>query len=288
MIGRPLRSASLGFMLIWAPLVAGCTAGPDPCEELACTYGSCAVAITAPTCSCDQGYAGRRCDECAVGFHPLSDGACAADEHCTEASCSAHATCDDQTGSPVCTCETGYAGRRCEGCAAGHYRHHPSGSCKPFECEDNSIRSDAMVDFDSWDDFPSSPDSCGASLWLRHDDLTMLSIEGDGYVWSCAPSTIYRLETQHVILDAGKLGPAQLSLAGQVSHLGFDYAAYSALAVTLFADGVEVGALGAEEGAVGRLDFDFVAPISLFEIRSERFTNQIAIDDLEYAPPPCP
>lgn len=260
----------------------------ESCYELACEYGECDDQLGLALCTCDGGYAGRACDRCAVGFHEGAGGRCVADQTCTATSCAATADCDDDGGSPVCTCKSGYAGALCDACAPNHYRHYASGTCKPFDCRQNPIEAAATIDFETWSHFPSPANNCASNASIGDDDVTMFSIQGDGAVWTCAPSTQYALTTRHVMLEAGVLGPAQIAFAGQVSSLSFDYAGYSAVAVEFFADGARVGALTAPRRTGGLVSFDFAAPISLFEIRSTSATSQVALDDLAYAPPPCP
>ncbi|HUS65068.1 MAG TPA: calcium-binding EGF-like domain-containing protein [Kofleriaceae bacterium] len=45
--------------------------------------------------------------------------------------CSGHGICDNTATGPVCTCNTGYTGARCNMCAADHQDNDGDGSCRP-------------------------------------------------------------------------------------------------------------------------------------------------------------
>ncbi|MBX3208697.1 MAG: calcium-binding EGF-like domain-containing protein [Labilithrix sp.] len=81
-----------------------CTAPGAP----RCEHGSCIDERGDARCSCDAGWTGPTCGECAVGS------ACSG-ASCAETKCAAHASCDDSAGSPSCKCVAGYtqAGADC-------------------------------------------------------------------------------------------------------------------------------------------------------------------------------
>lgn len=65
-------------------------------------HGRCVEANGAATCSCDSGFTGATCTDCAIGAP------CAA-KTCADTKCAAHSTCDDSAGSPSCKCVVGYS-----------------------------------------------------------------------------------------------------------------------------------------------------------------------------------
>lgn len=87
----------------------GACAANDSCATNdPCVHGICATPGGVYACSCDTGYAGALCDTCAAGFHDDGTGACVLDQSCLPGMCSPNGTCDDSTGTAVCTCDTGY------------------------------------------------------------------------------------------------------------------------------------------------------------------------------------
>ncbi len=89
----------------------------DPDKPHQCSdRGSCVER----TCTCGAGYAGDLCETCAAGFHREVD-ECIKDSVCDVGTCSGHGECDDSTGITICTCEGGYAGEHCDGCAPGYH-----------------------------------------------------------------------------------------------------------------------------------------------------------------------
>ena len=127
------------------------------CEE-ACThpdlgldcgdYGSCSDASGTAVCICDTGYTGANCSDCAPGYHD-EGGDCVEDTTCQPNSCNNHGTCDDTSGSPVCTCDTGYAGATCDQCDIGYQDNDNNDTCEPncatsgLDCGDHGSCSDA-------------------------------------------------------------------------------------------------------------------------------------------------
>ena len=81
---------------------------PDPCAGNTCSgHGTC----SAGACTCNTGYAGTSCNQCASGYdgYPTCTAACAGN-------CSGHGTCSGG----VCTCRAGYTGTSCSQCASGY------------------------------------------------------------------------------------------------------------------------------------------------------------------------
>lgn len=108
----------------------------DPCREESCSgHGSCEATEDGFLCTCHSGFAGERCERCAVGYQGYP--ACAKD-FCYKNACSGHGTCVNG----VCVCRQGYAGSTCERCARG-YTGYPNCACgcsKPAQvCKGNSL-----------------------------------------------------------------------------------------------------------------------------------------------------
>ncbi len=131
------------------------------CTESSCAFrGSCEDNSGVVVCTCDEGYAGSYCDECAPGYHEnASQDACTKDpcdpDPCTgehqiceadgncgcqdgyqdndqnlsclvdcqtaQLSCSEHGNCSDASGQAICDCDLGYIGEACDACAGGYH-----------------------------------------------------------------------------------------------------------------------------------------------------------------------
>ncbi len=99
--------------------------GPDcvpdgalDCTQDPCIFGTCDVVAGQGVCTCREGYAGRICGECAVGF-VVRGLRCVREDGCETFPC-IFGTCrllDDQ---PFCDCDTGYTGANCDQCADGY------------------------------------------------------------------------------------------------------------------------------------------------------------------------
>ncbi len=70
------------------------------------------------------------CNDCLAGYHADMD-ECVEDTICLATTCSSHGSCDDSTGSVVCTCDQGYAGNHCENCNTGFVWDITGESCVP-------------------------------------------------------------------------------------------------------------------------------------------------------------
>lgn len=96
--------------------------------KYACAHGRCGWNTPNPACTCDEGYDGPTCSECASGFNDDAvPGTCEPD-HCVHGDanyCGDHGTCDSQG----CQCDEGHAGKRCEICADGFLRNKIDGEC---------------------------------------------------------------------------------------------------------------------------------------------------------------
>ena len=144
-----LNTASeLGLILAIVVAMTGCdTTGmiyAPPCSGHGEDVGG------SGTCACDDGYTGATCDECAPGFQD-NDGNTLCSPDCASAalSCPSIQHCDDSTGIALCSCEDGYDGDDCLGCAVNYQDNDSNGSCEPacshaeLGCSDHGSCSDA-------------------------------------------------------------------------------------------------------------------------------------------------
>ena len=109
---------------------------PDTCSN----HGECSAAASRLTCACEEGYTGQRCADCEDNFS-LVDGACLPlqqSTRCNATVCSLHGSCDDGSGTAVCTCDTGYRGLACQLCSTGRVRGS-TGECQRSYCGDGIV-----------------------------------------------------------------------------------------------------------------------------------------------------
>ncbi len=130
----------------------------DPCLPEPCNgNGTCDNASGTFDCSCDAGYSdSSNCSECDVGYYeyPASSGLCV-DDPCLPDACHGHGSCDNDSGSAVCDCATGYTdASSCGDCEAGYYEY-PAASgtcvddpCLPDPCNGNGSCSNESGAFD--------------------------------------------------------------------------------------------------------------------------------------------
>lgn len=68
----------------------------------------------AAACTCDPGFAGWDCGDCAAGFEPDGSGNCILGDQCRDAVCSNHGQCTiDANGELGCDCDPGYGDGDC-------------------------------------------------------------------------------------------------------------------------------------------------------------------------------
>ncbi|MDQ2646281.1 MAG: hypothetical protein M3020_20880 [Myxococcota bacterium] len=115
------------------------------CDEDTCNeHGECSDATGTIVCSCEGGYTGTFCDNCAMGEQDNDDdGTCS--PACDEDSCGENGDCDDDDGSLACDCYEGYDGAACDECAEGFQDNDDNDSCEPA-CGDNSCPENADCD----------------------------------------------------------------------------------------------------------------------------------------------
>jgi len=101
----------LASMLILAACQEKIREKPDPCDGVDCSgHGTCQTVDSEPSCSCDVGYTGEACADCADGHHRDGDGPCVpivdpcAPDPCEVTDCGA-GTCTCEDGEPLCTCD---------------------------------------------------------------------------------------------------------------------------------------------------------------------------------------
>jgi hypothetical protein len=252
---------------------ATCTTDAQ-CSSTTCSgHGTCDASTGIVVCTCDSVHTGTACAACASGYHADGSGGCAANQRCQTGSCPTHATCADTTGVVVCSCTDGYTGSTCSTCASGI-----------------RLQSVGPIDFNSRLDFPTSVNNCLASLQsLSTNGMTLSSIDGDGTVWECGPSTIYGFGSLHVALEAGATHPALIVFDAPVASLSFDYAArLGPLSVQLSADGQALTTLSQINNGTGSLSFTFATPITRFAALSlSGSTSQIALDNISFELATC-
>jgi CubicO group peptidase (beta-lactamase class C family) len=128
-VGPDCRECDSGF-LSNAFQFANDTDGPTPLEQLRCEpdvpgdctdrrcsgNGTCQVVGPEAVCSCDEGYAGGDCEECAPDYEVGSLGDCVLGQVCRDAKCGGHGDCvATPFGDVTCSCDLGFSGVDCGG-----------------------------------------------------------------------------------------------------------------------------------------------------------------------------
>jgi hypothetical protein len=123
--GGTCNACGVGFHTVDGDCVAD-----DVCTNDACSgHGDCAIEAGIIACTCETGYDGAACTDCATSHHPNGEGACLLDQSCSETDpCSDNGTCSDVGGVVSCICLQGYAGLTCLSCYPG-YHFDDDGSC---------------------------------------------------------------------------------------------------------------------------------------------------------------
>src|SRR5688572_1582052 len=143
--GTRCTRCAMGFFAAGDGCDATPTCGPGSCSN----RGACTESARGLACTCEEGYAGDECEECADDF-VLANGVCVPlqpDAQCGAGSCSASGTCDDSSGVAVCTCYAGYTGLECQVCVAGSVKDS-AGQCRISRCGDGIRDRQAFEDCD--------------------------------------------------------------------------------------------------------------------------------------------
>ena len=108
------------------------------CDPFGTTPGSVNTCnSTTGQCSCKEGVIGRKCDQCADGYHTLTQNGCT-----SSCNCSVEGTppllwhkCNNNTG--VCSCKLNVEGNNCDRCKSGFFnlsQSNPQG-CEQCACD---------------------------------------------------------------------------------------------------------------------------------------------------------
>ena len=158
-----------------------------------CGHGTCDLASSPPHCTCEQGYAGVSCCDCASGYETTgTPPACRRPaENCADPNAAydycGRGTCDHAPSLPACVCNAGYAGARCTDCAPGWWMTFSDGICHPgcalgnFGCDHHGVCVDS----------PNGP-SCSCSPgFLPADGLHCVRLQG----LTCADPQVFDMKT---------------------------------------------------------------------------------------------
>jgi len=238
-----------------------------------CTADSCPLHATCTatsgvvSCACEAGYQAPTCSACTPGYH-MSAGRCVADQTCSPATCSSHASCVVVGGEATCACQPGWGGPQCE------------------RCLDLATESTAFEFAAGW---PTVPNTCSTRVELAVARLTLRSREGSGTVQLCASSSFNGLTTQHVELQAGPVQTAQLVFWEPVVLTSFDYAAgLSPLSLEVLADNVPVRNIELPRKSKGSLTLQLSPPATKIALRSRTGVLQnVALDNIVYSYEQC-
>ena len=122
----------------------------DFCAESPCVNGTCTNGSDGFVCTCEAGYSGTSCDECATGYQDNDfDGVCDFNCDLTTLDCGAHGTCDDSLGTVQCVCDEGITGTYCDNCTPGYQDNNGDTVCEldcatvGFDCGSNGTCSDS-------------------------------------------------------------------------------------------------------------------------------------------------
>jgi hypothetical protein len=98
------------------------------CAATTCATGQiCSDTTGTARCACPSNRTGTNCDQCPSGWVlRAADNTCV--QTCAATSCGARRFCDDSAATPVCACQTPYAGADCAACAPG-FSMDAAGQC---------------------------------------------------------------------------------------------------------------------------------------------------------------
>ena len=131
-------------------------------------------------CSCNEGYAGAKCDQCAANYENYPS--------CTEITCTVYDNCHGHatsvSGTPstgcICECGTGFSGEHCNMCAAG-YENYPT--CSAIAC---SVSADCSGHANSVTGIVYSGCECACSLGFTGAACERCDVNYEGYP-ACTP-----------------------------------------------------------------------------------------------------
>ena len=134
-IGRTCNTCRSGYWGLSGQDALGCKT--CDCDPFGTTPGSVNTCnSTTGQCSCKEGVIGRKCDQCADGYHTLTQNGC------TSCNCSVEGTppslldkCNKNTG--VCSCKLNVEGNNCDRCKSGFFnlsQSNPQG-CEQCACD---------------------------------------------------------------------------------------------------------------------------------------------------------
>ncbi|XP_069370850.1 laminin subunit alpha-2 isoform X9 [Paralichthys olivaceus] len=168
----------------------------DPCVPCSCDpHGSVSQSCVADSsqatppqpvgsCQCKEGFGGRRCDRCAVGYMGYPS--------CQRCNCSMEGSTNDDPCITPCTCKENVEGENCDRCKLGFYdlQGDNGRGCEKCSCMGVSSQ-------------------CSASAWTYQNETTLTGwhLVGDtgGRVWSVHRETPPYLSVRHadVVNDLG-------------------------------------------------------------------------------------
>jgi hypothetical protein len=106
-----------------------------PCVDYDCgAHGTCEVVADVPSCTCNSGFTGERCDRCMPGFGVGGDSCVPACEADDAPECGAQGACEVVEGAASCACVHPAVGTLCDQCAQ-NFKLTADGSCVP-DCGD--------------------------------------------------------------------------------------------------------------------------------------------------------
>lgn len=261
--------------------------------------------------SCEPGYTGSGCVECAAGYH-RHRGACVRDQNCGPGACPERATCSVTDGRVQCECLPGYTGPDCRDCPPGYVKVdgqcYPAQACEPGICPTRAscaivngfarctcnegwegelcdrCTPNVRVDFEVEGGFPEDSNTCFSRGSYAIDIMTFRSMNAEADVFLCAQGTISGIATKHIVVEAGPTRFAEIAFSQPVRRLELTYGSrIQALEFdVLVGDGTDaVRSIEIPAHSTGRLELDFASPLARIRFRSRNvFRQAIGLDDI--------
>ncbi|KAF7660100.1 hypothetical protein LDENG_00288180 [Lucifuga dentata] len=159
---------------------------PCSCDHHGSISQSCVADATQPagSCWCKEGYAGQRCDRCAVGYMGYPS--------CQRCNCSVDGSTNADPCIPPCVCKENVEGENCDRCKLGFYNLHMHNRRGCEKCSCMGVAS-----------------QCSASTWTYQNETTLtgwhLIGETGERVWSIHRQSPPYLSVRHsdVVTDLG-------------------------------------------------------------------------------------